>query len=1020
MSLESLYKAGAFTIRPLRETMLEEDEENGLRPTTLPGKVLQGGEAVLNVGGNFATRGLYAPLAKALTQSPLSKRRIERLLKSKKTLYPSDVLEATGFLESEEDDSLPMRIAKTATRTAIDIVGDPLTYATFGAKTPLGVMVKAISGAKASKTPIKLGSKVAQQAAKLTGVERASPELLRKFPKSMEGAPLSEQISQGQRSLIGVGLPFTDTNIPIVGGKVGAALAQPLSAVARSAFVTKIGEGFGKLFSTKSGNPEFDKLRSTMQDVAMHRAGIKIEEAKVLNEKINTLTRELGIPRKELNRILTAEVERATAASRRIAEAPKALAPAAQALKQGAKHVPPGFREAYNQGVEESIKQFEAKNYVPKSILAPDQIKGTVDPRIEKMADEIREAGQRQLLDEQTSGIRNIPLLADREYIAHITTPESNELYRELLKTTGGLPRGFTKKDFSTNLVNVIRREFVAIKPEVIDAWTKRKLINPKTARLLKGKHGLEHIDRMLEEGLLTESTYSQALHSLGVDEVNQLGREGKIPFLKGKKVEEFFHTDPVYSTSVRGIRGERARTSAEFFRDMQIRKIAIPAEGAPPGWVTTKIPELEGMVVEPQVGEALGRMHRFQTHPEELQGFLKNFDTIQDSWKAWTLAIFPAYHSRNFVGNLWNNFLAGVNNPKAYIDAGRVQSKQKVSFTDGLGNQWNSEKLRKVGQELGVINRGWYGGDIQRSVAQALEKGTWLKPTPEHHVVKAGFRFGKMIENNGRMAHFIHQLKSGMSAEDASMSVKKFLFDYGDLTDFEKNYMKRLMPFYTWSRFNIPLQLTHLIHQPGKFSVPYKARHEMEQGENPNVQKYLPQWMIENFPARIKYNKQRREYEYFLLNSWLPAVDIAKVFELHDTATNMLTPIPKEVLQQMFNYDTFTKRKIEEIPGQKERFMRMNLPKRITHGAKVIRLLNEVDKLTKEDVELGTKISALATGKTYAVNEDDAYRYNRMRVQEEISELKTGLTREARKPYPSEKEIARIRAMITEKAKEY
>lgn len=36
----------------------------------------------------------------------------------------------------------------------------------------------------------------------------------------------------------------------------------------------------------------------------------------------------------------------------------------------------------------------------------------------------------------------------------------------------------------------------------------------------------------------------------------------------------------------------------------------------------------------------------------KELSKFLKMYDDVQNAWKAWTLGVRPAYHTRNLVGN--------------------------------------------------------------------------------------------------------------------------------------------------------------------------------------------------------------------------------------------------------------------------------------------------------------------------------------------------------------------------------
>jgi hypothetical protein len=48
-------------------------------------------------------------------------------------------------------------------------------------------------------------------------------------------------------------------------------------------------------------------------------------------------------------------------------------------------------------------------------------------------------------------------------------------------------------------------------------------------------------------------------------------------------------------------------------------------------------------------------------------------------------------------------------------------------------------------------------------------------------------------------------------------MMVKASQFDYADLSDFEAQVLRRIVPFYVWSRNNIPLQVRAIMLEPGK-----------------------------------------------------------------------------------------------------------------------------------------------------------------------------------------------------------
>lgn len=57
-----------------------------------------------------------------------------------------------------------------------------------------------------------------------------------------------------------------------------------------------------------------------------------------------------------------------------------------------------------------------------------------------------------------------------------------------------------------------------------------------------------------------------------------------------------------------------------------------------------------------------------------------------------------------------------------------------------------------------------------------------------------------------------------------AARQTKQFLFDYGNLTNFERNVMRRVLPFYTFTRKNLELQARALITTPGRIAAEVHA----------------------------------------------------------------------------------------------------------------------------------------------------------------------------------------------------
>ena len=52
----------------------------------------------------------------------------------------------------------------------------------------------------------------------------------------------------------------------------------------------------------------------------------------------------------------------------------------------------------------------------------------------------------------------------------------------------------------------------------------------------------------------------------------------------------------------------------------------------------------------------------------------------------------------------------------------------------------------------------------------------------------------------------FIERVKEGASYDDAAQDVYKVLFDYGDQSSLDTS-IRKVIPFWTWTRKNVPLQ---------------------------------------------------------------------------------------------------------------------------------------------------------------------------------------------------------------------
>lgn len=662
--------------------------------------------------------------------------------------------------------------------------------------------------------------------------------------------------------------------------------------------------------------------------------------------------------------------------------------------------------------------------YVPTPIKIK---RGTPEPgSIWEYVHELTEAKVRNEKLAQSALGRSIPILADRLYLEEALSKEGIEMVKSYLVKEGLIQAGDSPRKILDKVINTIQSELVAV-----NKYEAMALLDSKNIQYREGGVSLKRLQDLLKRKKITDTEYQSVIRTLGPKEVNEFNAAGRFKWSPktGGEVPSLLNNDVVQSSVIRGVRTQQALTAKEFYQHLvnsgvgrEVSTIVDEARELLPeykGWRKVPIAELNGIAFPPEVAKALTRWNEINSGDPVINEFLRKYDAVQDAWKAWTLAIFPAYHSRNFVGNLWNNWLAGITNPKYYVYASRLQRGEAFHITDVFGRRWTSAEFVDEMRKLGVMDKGQFGADILRTLETQLKSGKPGQWGRENWVVKQGFKVGQAIENNARVTHFIAKIAEGYTPQEAAMSVKKYLFDYSELTEFEKNVMKRLFPFYAWTRKNIPLQLEHLVTNPAKFSVIYKGRKAIEDDEQKPKEKFLPQWVIENFPTRIRYNEKKKSYEYFLAKSWLPAMDLVKLLEIHETAAGMLAPIPKEVIQQMFNYDLYTKRKIESIPGEKTRLnigpYTLDAPSRVVHGAKLVRLLNEVDKLSKPEKENVGRFVEMFVGNTYTYDERKEKKSYQFQKRERMTELSRALKSQRNKKPRNDKEIKRILGLIKE-----
>jgi hypothetical protein len=481
---------------------------------------------------------------------------------------------------------------------------------------------------------------------------------------------------------------------------------------------------------------------------------------------------------------------------------------------------------------------------------------------------------------------------------------------------------------------------------------------------------------------------------------------------------EGLFNVNPMTLVSARLWRSSRSITGAMYLRSAAEamvesgKAIRLPSKGvlgrkaAIRGLVDngtlmkgTKLTDYQStsgylddfVFTDPAVLREIDRHFARRNSVESVGDFWKWFDGAMSTWKGTQLAIIPAFHSRNFVDSHWRLYLAGVTRSsiiRARIMLKHFGAKAHDAVTGRKWDEWmdspltlasgevtTHRKLVDEAQQAGVIGQQIEGAeflarDPDRAIKAAMRgEGGWSHTVKnmvnlnaqENSVIKMGYDIGrKMIEDPVRLAQYFQRRIEGNTILDAMFDVKKYHFDYEDLSDFEKNVLRRVMPFYSFMRFNIPLQIETVLNKPGKVGKLFiwerskVVADALGQDKRDVEAKFLTDWQREGAPffmGRDPNNPDRARF--LMMDGWLSTADLMKLFDPQKYFGD-LTPVLREPISQLANYDFFFKKPLTAMSNfsdsllEKEDFLNMSVPRRLVHLLRNIRMFNELDRTIK------------------------------------------------------------------------
>ena len=227
--------------------------------------------------------------------------------------------------------------------------------------------------------------------------------------------------------------------------------------------------------------------------------------------------------------------------------------------------------------------------------------------------------------------------------------------------------------------------------------------------------------------------------------------------------------------------------------------------------------------------------------------------NTALRNWRAMATIARPSFHIRNLVGGSWMNMLMGVSSA-SYAKV----AKNAVAFRKGLqeavdvGDDVLEHALKQVDEGMRPVFRAAWEEDVMSGFVSTefrrltpTDKQTrldWLKVWDSDKGVlqRLGGKTMEGIEDLLRMSLFTEYFDPAnpATAKVAREFVNAVHYDYVNLTPFETK-MKSFIPFFVWTRRNLPRQLEMAVENPRtvqRYRAMMQAMNDNFGGENQSL----------------------------------------------------------------------------------------------------------------------------------------------------------------------------------------
>jgi hypothetical protein len=286
--------------------------------------------------------------------------------------------------------------------------------------------------------------------------------------------------------------------------------------------------------------------------------------------------------------------------------------------------------------------------------------------------------------------------------------------------------------------------------------------------------------------------------------------------------------------------------------------------------------------------------------------------------WKPWQTWMFPKFHIRNQIGDMWRMAQTDSMDVSTAGDLAKLYSPIGKVWTEGPGNfshwkdtifdagesglakfgsrQVSGEQVMKALSQEGLIGSGWVGSEMMSALDKELAQGDSIvqkvagklkQPIPDGAKNILAFR-----EDANKVAAVLARMRAGDSFTESVLRAEEALFNFNRVSP-GVQFLRQtgIAPFAAWASKNLPAQVEWAVLNPGQFAGVYRAMNMMQAGILPETA--LPAYMRDKFNMVVEKKTDEKGKPVWSIGS---ASGFIPITDLTDAMNNPMLTVKDSV----------------------------------------------------------------------------------------------------------------------------